>query len=109
MKKSLTIIALLFCIAAHSQSVDSVNNAIQIKPVINYFTHDTAYQLTWKIISIDRDSVSAGNSYVQLFDRKGNAVYSVNVSIPRETINAWVNDIVIDNYILFRLKLQKRD
>ena len=109
MKQLLTIIAVMFCISLQAQTVDTVGNSVQIKPVINHFTHDTAYQLKWRIINVERDSTSPGNTYVELFDRKGKKVYDCNISIPRETINAWVNDVVIDNYIMFVLHLEKRN
>lgn len=109
MKQILTTIAILFAVTTQAQKVDSVKNAIQVQPVvINSLTKDTCYQLSWNVFGISRNDTTGANSYVQLFDRKGKRVSEMNVRIPYSVLSVWLEDIVIDNYILTFLGLQKR-
>lgn len=110
--KKLLLILFVFAFAAFSakaQKVDSVKNAIQVTPVvINALAKDTAYQLSWVYSGISRSDTSGANSYVQLYDRKGKRVQEMNVRIPYSILSVWLDDVVIDNYILTFLGLTKR-
>lgn len=110
MKKLLLIGFAFLALNASAQQVDSVKNAIQVTPVqINSLTKDTVYQATWSVFGVNRnDTVSGANSYVQLYDRKGKRVSEMNVHIPYSILKVWLNDVVIDNYILTFLGLKKR-
>lgn len=110
MKQTLTILAVLFCIAAKAQKIDTVKNAIQVKPVVvNALQKDTCYQLGWSVFGINRkDTTSGANSYVQLYDRKGKRVQEMNVQIPYAILAVWLDDTIIDDYILKFLGLTKR-
>ena len=69
MKKYITILALCFAIKANSQQVDTVANAIQVKPVLyNALLKDTVYQVSWTVLGIPRHDTSGANSYIQLFN-----------------------------------------
>jgi hypothetical protein len=109
MKKYITILALCFAIKANSQQVDTVANAIQVKPVLyNALLKDTVYQVSWTVLGIPRHDTSGANSYVQLFDRKAKSIGQMNIQIPNAVIVAWLNDTIIDDYILKYLGLQKK-
>lgn len=109
MKKYILIIAVLFCISAKSQTVDTVKNAIQVQPVVvNALQKDTCYQVTWSVFGVNRNDTSGANSYVQLYDRKAKRVGELNVPIPYKVLAVWFDDVVIDNYILTFLGLTKK-
>ena len=110
MKKLFLILTLFVAVSATAQKVDTVKNAIQVQPVVvNYLTKDTCYQATWTVFGISRnDTASGANSYVQLYDRKGKRVQEMNVQIPAKVLAVWLDDSVIDNYILTFLGLKKR-
>lgn len=109
MKKLLLIITLFVAVSATAQKVDSVKNAIQVTPVvINALAKDTAYQLSWNVFGISRNDTSGANSYVQLYDRKAKRIQEMNVRIPYSVLSVWLDDVVIDNYILTFLGLKKR-
>ena len=109
MKKYITILALCFAIKANSQQVDTVANAIQVKPVLyNALLKDTVYQVSWTVLGIPRHDTSGANSYVQLFDRKAKSIGQMNIFIPNAVITLWLNDTIIDDYILKYLGLQKK-
>ena len=110
MKQTLTILAVLFCIAAKAQKIDTVKNAILVNPVqINSLTKDSVFQLGWSVFGINRnDTTSGANSYVQLYDRKGKRVQEMNVQIPYSVLKVWLEDVVIDDYILTFLGLTKK-
>lgn len=110
MKQILTTLAILFAATnLQAQKVDTVKNAIQVKPVVvNALQKDTCYQVGWSVFGISRNDTTGANSYVQLFDRKGKRVSEMNVRIPYSVLSVWLEDIVIDNYILTFLGLQKR-
>ena len=110
--KKLLLILFVFVFAAFSaqaQKVDSVKNALQVKPVvINVLNKDTLYQVTWSVFGISRSDTSGANSYVQLYDRKGKRVQEMNVRIPYSILSVWLDDKIIDDYILTFLGLTKR-
>ena len=109
MKHLITMIAVLFCTSTQAQKIDTVKNAIQVKPVVvNALQKDTCFQVGWSVFGISRNDTTGANSYVQLFDRKGKRVSEINVRIPYSVLSVWLDDIVIDNYILTFLGLQKR-
>jgi hypothetical protein len=108
MKKYILIIAVLFCTSASAQ-IDTVKNALLVKPVVvNSLQKDTCYQVTWSVFGVNRKDTSGANSYVQLFDRKAKRVGELNVAIPYSVLSVWLDDVVIDNYILTFLGLQKK-
>lgn len=108
MKKCILIIAVLFCTSVTAQ-VDTVKNAIQVQPVVvNSLQKDTCYQLTWIVFGVNRNDTSGANSYVCLYDRKAKKVGELNVPIPYSVLSAWLDDVVIDNYILTFLGLKKK-
>lgn len=109
MKQLLFIAALFAATTSKAQKVDSVRNAIQVKSVvINALKKDTCYQVSWSVFGINRNDTSGANSYVKLHNRKGSVIADMNVPIPYSVLSVWLDDIVIDNYILTFLGLQKR-
>ena len=109
MKKYITIIGLAFTLNASAQQVDTVANAIQVKPVLyNALLKDTVYQVSWTVLGIPRHDTSGANSYIQLFDRKAKSIGQMNIFIPNAVITLWLNDTIIDDYILKYLGLQKK-
>ena len=110
MKKLLTLIFVLVNLSVFGQKVDSVKNALQVNPVVvNALQKDTCYQLTWSVFSINRnDTTSGANSYVQLYDRKAKRIQEMNVHIPYSVLSVWLEDKIMDDYILTFLGLKKR-
>ena len=110
MKHLLTTIGLFIALTTQAQKVDSVKNALQVNPVVvNALQKDTCYQLTWSVFSINRnDTTSGANSYVQLYDRKAKRIQEMNVRIPYSILSVWLDDKIIDDYILTFLGLKKR-
>lgn len=109
MKKLILFAAIFAALSATAQTVDTVKNAIQVKPVVvNALQKDTCFQVGWSVFGVNRNDTTGANSYVQLFDRKGKRVSEMNVRIPYSVLSVWLEDIVIDNYILTFLGLQKR-
>ncbi len=110
MKQLLFTLALFATLQSQAQTVDTVKSAIQVVPKeVNSLTKDTAYQLTWQVFDLSRDTTRGCNSYVQLYDRKARQVYYTNVHIPSKTVNAWgTNDTIIDDYILTFLHLKRK-
>lgn len=110
MKNLLSSIFILISVNSFGQKVDSVKNALQVNPVVvNALQKDTCYQLTWSVFSINRnDTTSGANSYVQLYDRKAKRIQEMNVHIPYSVLSVWLEDKIIDDYILTFLGLKKR-
>lgn len=113
MKKLLLVFGLLFSTLINAQTDTSgvIKNAIQVQPVVvNALSKDTCYQVTWSVFGINRnDTVSGANSYVQLYSRTGKRVQEMNVQIPPKVLAVWLDDKVIDDYILTFLGLKKRN
>jgi len=108
MRKLLIIIGLAFTLNASAQ-IDTVKNAIQVQPiVVNAMQKDTCYQVSWSVFGVNRNDTSGANSYVQLFDRVGKKVGEMNIPIPYSVLSVWLDDKVIDDYILTFLGLKKR-
>jgi hypothetical protein len=109
MKKIILFAALFAATTTKAQQVDTVANAIQVKPVLyNALLKDTVYQVSWTVLGIPRHDTSGANSYIQLFDRKAKSIGQMNIQIPNAVIVAWLNDTIIDDYILKYLGLQKK-
>lgn len=110
MKKTLTLILVLVNLSVFGQKIDTVKNSIQVVPIqLNALTKDSVFQATWSVFGINRnDTISGANSYVQLYDRKGKKVSEMNVAIPSKVLAVWLDDSVIDIYILKFLGLTKR-
>jgi hypothetical protein len=63
MKKLILFAAIFAATNLQAQKVDTVKNAVQVKPVvINALAKDTAYQLSWNVYGISRNDTSAANS-----------------------------------------------
>jgi hypothetical protein len=109
MKKILFIALCFVAFNSKAQSIDTVKNAIQVQPVqVNSLKKDTCYQVTWTVFGVNRNDSSGANSYVQFFDRKANKVSDMNIPIPYSIISVWLEDVVIDDYILSVLGLTKK-
>ena len=107
MKHLITMIAVLFCTSTQAQKVDTVKNAIQVKPILfNWITKDSAYQVTWDLFQVSRDTTQGCNSYVQVYDRKGKKLYDKNVPIDKATLHSYPKTLAIDKYIIFALGLE---
>ena len=109
MKKLLSILLVLSAFTSTAQKIDSVKNAIQVTPVvIDALMHDTVFQVKWEAFGLKRKDTTGCNSNVQMFDRKGRQVRERNIPIPYSVTSVWLDDVVIDNYILTLLGLKKR-
>ena len=109
MKQVLFIAALFAATSTQAQKVDTVANAIQVKPVLyNALLKDTVYQVSWTVLGIPRHDTSGANSYIQLFDRKAKSIGQMNIQIPNAIITLWTSDNIIDDYILKYLGLLKK-
>ena len=109
MKKYILFFAILFATNLKAQSIDTVKSAIQVNPVVvNAILKDTAYQVTWSVFNLTRDSLASANSYVQVFDRKAKKLFDLNITIPASILKVWISDVVIDDYILSQLSLTKK-
>lgn len=107
MKQTLTILAILFALSTQAQKVDTVKNAIQVKPILlNWITKDSVYQVTWDLFQVSRDTTQGCNSYVQVYDRKGKKLYDKNVPIDKATLHSYPKTLAIDKYIVFALGLE---
>ena len=109
MKKYILTIAVLFCTSVKSQKVDTVKHALQVKPVVvNTLNKDTLYQVGWSVFGLSRNDTSGANSFVQLYNRNGKKIGELNVPIPYAVTSIWLDDAVIDSFILKFLGLTKR-
>ena len=109
MKHLLILIGLALSLNASAQQVDTVKNAIQVKPVVvNALQKDTCFQVSWSVFGVNRNDTTGANSYVQLFDRKAKKVGELNIPIPYSILSKWLDDVVIDDFILAYLGLQRR-
>lgn len=107
--KHLLLIGFAFLTLNASAQIDSVKNAIQVQPVVvNAMLKDTVYQVTWSVFGVNRNDTSGANSYVQLYDRKAKRVGELNTPIPYKVLSVWLDDKVIDDYILTFLGLKKK-
>ena len=107
MKKLLLIGFAFLTLNASAQKIDTVKNGILIKPVLqNWINKDTAYQVTWQLFSVTRDTTQGCNSYVEVYDRKGKKLYDKNVPIDKATLIQYPKLQAIDKYIIFSLGLE---
>lgn len=107
--KHLLLIGFAFLTLNASAQIDTVKNAIQVQPVVvNAMQKDTVYQVTWSVFGVNRNDTSGANSYVQLYDRKAKRVGELNIPIPYKVLSVWLDDKVIDDYILTFLGLKKK-
>ena len=107
MKHLLIIIGLAFTLNASAQKIDTVRNAVQVKPILlNWITKDSVYQVTWDLFQVSRDTTQGCNSYVQVWDRKGKKLYDKNVPIDKVTLHSYPKVDAIDRYIVFALGLE---
>lgn len=107
MKHILTTLAILFAVTTQAQKVDTVRNAVLVKPVLmNWINKDSAYQFTWQFFQVSRDTANGCNSYVEVFDRKGKKLMEKNVPIDKATLHYYPNLAPIDRYIAFALGLE---
>lgn len=110
MKKYILILGFAFLTLNASAQLDTVKNAILVQPVvINALTKDTCYQVTWSVFGISRNDTTGANSYVQLYNRTGKRVQEMNVHIPYSVLSVWLEDKIIDDYILTFLGLKRRN
>lgn len=107
MKQLLTTIGLFIALTTSAQKVDTVRNAVLVKPVLmNWINKDSAYQFSWQLFQVGRDTANGCNSYVEVFDRKGKKLMEKNVPIDRATLHYYPNLAPIDKYIAFALGLE---
>jgi len=124
MKNTLTVIAVLFCISLQAHPVDttviSVSptpktdstividgdtvtfniGAIVIEPVIVDAQGNEAYSITWSAFGLTQDTTKGCNTYVVLHGKNNQQLAEFNQPIPASVVNVWLNNSVIDDYIL---------
>ena len=107
--KHLLLIGFAFLTLNAFGQIDTVKNAIQVQPVVvNTLHKDTCFQVTWSVFGVNRNDTSGANSYVCLYDRKAKKVGELNVRIPYSVLSVWLEDKIMDDYILTFLGLKKR-
>lgn len=112
MKKTLTIIAVMFCISLNAQSDTSIvrygdtikysKGAILIEPVVVDAQGNYAYSITWNAFDVTQDTTKGCNTYVILHGKNNEQLTAFNQPIPASVVNVWVENTVIDNYILLQ-------
>lgn len=110
MKKLFTIIAVLFCLSSHAQINTTIRSekdtilfkpgSIQIQPVVVDVKGSQAYSISWTIFGLGSDTSYGATAYVVLHDKKGKQVADFNQPIPSSITNLWLDNKVIDDYIL---------
>lgn len=86
--------------------MQNIPNAITIAPVvIDFFKKVIASQITWRIISIDRNSTDSAEASVIFYNDDAIEVGSCIIEIPADILSAWVDDSIIDEYLLKVLEL----
>ena len=111
MKHLLTSIGLFIALSASAQRVDTVKNAIQVKPiVVNAMNKDTLYQFTVSVFGINlKDTCLGANTYIIFYDRIAKRIGEKNVPLPAKVVNEWgTDDNSVVTYILNFLGLTKR-
>lgn len=111
MKKTLTLIFVLVSLGVFGQKIDSMPNAIQVKPIVlNAINNDTLYQVHISAFGIIvGDTTSGCSTYVTFYDRKRNKIGEKNVPIPASVVNKWgTDDSVIKEYVIKILNLIKK-
>jgi len=124
MKNTLTVIAVLFCISLQAHPVDttvvSVSptpktdttiviggdtvtfniGAIVIEPVIVDAQGNEAYSITWSAFGLTQNTTNGCNTYVVLHGKNNQQLAEFNQPIPASVVNIWLDNSVIDDYIL---------
>ena len=111
MKKTLTLILVLVSLSVFGQKIDSIPNAIQVKPIVlNAINADTLFQVKIQAFGlVVGDTTSGCNTYVTFYDRKRNKIGEKNVPIPASVVNKWgTDDSVIKEYVIKILNLIKK-
>lgn len=109
MKKILLLGFAFLALNATAQKVDTVYKAIQIQPLVaNAIKKDTAYQMTWMVNNVHRNDSLPGYANVRFFDRKGRVVMQDEIVVPASVLAVWLNNTVIDDYIISFYNLVKR-
>lgn len=111
MKKFILILGFAFlAINAQAQSVDTVKHAVQVTPVVlNALSKDTLYQVGIENFWRKPHDTTSANTYVILYDRKGQKLKDENIRIPHSIVKVLVNDILLDDYVITFLGLQRRN
>jgi hypothetical protein len=108
MKKYILIIAVLFCVNAKAQTIDTVKHSVLVKPtVINSLQKDTIYQVKIERVWGGLYDTSI-TTYIVLYDRKAKKVGETNVTLPYSFLKAWKEPLVAYNFIITSLGLQKK-
>ena len=124
MKNTLTVIAVLFCISLQAHPVDTTVvsvpsapktdttiviggdtvtfniGAIVIEPVIVDAQGNEAYSITWSAFGLTQDTTKGCNTYVVLHGKNNQQLAEFNQPIPASVVNVWLNNSIIDDYIL---------
>jgi len=111
MKKTLTLIFVLVSLGVFGQKIDSIPNAIQVKPIVlNAINADTLFQVKIQAFGlVVGDTTSGCSTYVTFYDRKRNKIGEKNVPIPASVVNKWgTDDSVIKEYVIKILNLIKK-
>ncbi len=111
MKKLLTLIFVLVNLSVFGQKIDSIPNAIQVKPIVlNAINADTLFQVKIQAFGlVVGDTTSGCSTYVTFYDRKRNKIGEKNVPIPASVVNKWgTDDSVIKEYVIKILNLIKK-
>lgn len=109
MKKLLSILFVFIAFTASAQKIDTVKNGILVTPVvIDALMNDTVYQVNWEAYGLKRKDTTGCTVVYQLFDRKGRMIREKPTRVPYSVTSVWLDDVVIDNYILTLLGLKKR-
>lgn len=111
MKKTLTLIFVLVSLGVFGQKIDSIPNAIQVKPIVlNAINADTLFQVKIQAFGlVVGDTTSGCSTYVTFYDRKRNKIGEKNVPIPASVVNKWgTDDAVIKEYVIKILNLIKK-
>lgn len=117
--KSTTILiaAILFATTVQAQTDTTIINndtiihskgAIIIQPVIVNANGDTAYSITWSTFGLTNDTTKGCSAYVVLHGRKNQSLADFNLQIPASVTNVWLDNSVIDNFILSQKPRFKR-
>lgn len=109
MKKLILFAAIFAATNLQAQKVDTVKNAVQVKPVvIDALAKDTIYQFSVENIWLKLRDTTGATTHVFYHDRTGRKFKDRNVHIPYSVVKVWLDDSVIEDYILTFLGLTKR-
>lgn len=84
-----------------------IPNSIQIKPtIIDLLKKTEATQLTWKVLSIERDENAPAICLVEFFNSENTPIAETKIEIPSEILSLWDNNKVIDSFVLKEIGLE---